>query len=133
MNLVQVHLTKGGFPLITGYHLLALSITCILFIFVFLFYKRGKTKKAVILHQFMRLSFLGVLATGILLVPLMPFSLARGAKLLFGIMSLGMIEIFLMHLNKGDLTKFTTVSFIVILSITILLGLFLPLGIYLRF
>lgn len=81
----------------------------------------------------MRLSFLGVLATGILLVPLMPFSLARGAKLLFGIISLGMSEIFLMHLNKGDLTRFTTISFIIFLSVTILLGLFLPLGIYLRF
>ncbi|MCM2676135.1 DUF1516 family protein [Alkalicoccobacillus plakortidis] len=119
--------------MLTQYHLLAIILTLSLFGLVLSLYRKGQKKPAVLLHQLMRVSFLFVLATGILLVPMMPFSLMRGAKLLLGIISMGMMEIFLMHLNKGDLTKFTTVSLIVVISLTILIGLFLPLGIYLRF
>ncbi|MDQ0207199.1 DUF1516 family protein [Alkalicoccobacillus murimartini] len=119
--------------MLTQYHLLAIILTLVLFGLVYSLYRKGQQRKAVILHQVMRVSFLFVLATGILLVPMMPFSILRGGKLLLGIISMGMIEIFLMHLNKGDLTKFTTVSLMIVLFATIMIGLFLPLGIYLRF
>ncbi|WP_185970942.1 DUF1516 family protein [Alkalicoccobacillus porphyridii] len=119
--------------MLTQYHLIAITVTLLLFGIVYKLYVNKKRKQAIILHQFMRVSFLFVLATGILLVPMMPFSLMRGAKLILGMVSMGIMEIFLMHLNKGDLTKFTTISMITIISLTILIGLFLPLGIYLRF
>lgn len=119
--------------MLTNYHLIAIICTLILFGLVYKLYVKQKRKQAIIFHQVMRVSFLIVLATGILLVPMMPFSLMRGAKLILGIVSMGIIEIYLMHLNKGDLTKFTTISMLTIISLTILIGLFLPLGIYLRF
>ncbi|WP_059104793.1 DUF1516 family protein [Shouchella shacheensis] len=117
--------------MITLNHLLSLLLTFLLFAFVNIFYKIQKRKTALVLHQLLRLSYLLVLLTGILLLPVMPITFGRMFKFLLGVLTMGFMEIFLMHRRQGDLGFFHWTGFGVLLGATIAMGLFLPLGWYL--
>ncbi|MBB6451128.1 hypothetical protein HNR44_003122 [Geomicrobium halophilum] len=115
--------------MITLPHLLSITSTLLLFILVHYLYFKRRAKIAVVLHQLLRVSYLLVIMSGILLLPQMPVTFARLFKLLSGIIVMGFMEIVLMHRVKGDLSKVHWIIFGVVLGLTIVVGLALPLGI----
>lgn len=94
-------------------------------------YTQKKEKISVIAHQVLRISYLVVIISGILLLPLMPLTFGRLLKLILGICSLGLMEIYLICKTKKVLHKVNW-AFLMVLMFTILLGFSLPMGIYIR-
>lgn len=115
--------------MITSFHLLAIAFTLFLFTLVYYLYGTTRKRTAIVTHQVLRLSYLLVIITGILLLPLMPVTVGRLLKLMAGLLTVGFMEIFLMHRMKEDLGRMHWIIFAILLGSTIILGLMLPLGI----
>lgn len=112
----------------THIHLAALGLTLILFFIVYVLYAVKKNKIAAVLHQVHRLSYLFVIMTGFILLPMLPFSLGRISKVVLGLLTIGVMEIVLVHQSKGLIKTRDWLIFVIFLTVTILTGLLLPMG-----
>lgn len=114
--------------MMTHIHLTALALALVLFFVVFGLFAAKKAKIANVLHQITRVVYLIVIMTGFLLLPMMPFTLGRISKVVLGLITIGLMEIVLVHQSKGEIKARDWVLFIVFLIATIFAGLLLPLG-----
>jgi hypothetical protein len=121
----------GGCCTMTHIHLAALGLTLALFFIVSALYSAKKNKIGTILHQVLRVTYLFVIMTGFILLPMMPFSLGRISKVALGLLTIGVMEIVLAHQIKGHIKGRDWLIFMVILLVTIFTGLLLPLGLHL--
>ncbi|ALC81884.1 MULTISPECIES: DUF1516 family protein [Bacillus] len=115
----------------THIHLTALGLTLILFFIVYALFAAKKHKIAVVLHQIHRITYLFVIMTGFILLPMLPFSLGRISKVVLGLLTIGVMEIVLVHKSKDHIKVRDWLFFVIFLIVTIVAGLLLPLGFYL--
>ncbi|RST75206.1 DUF1516 family protein [Siminovitchia acidinfaciens] len=114
----------------THAHITTWVVALILFVVVLLLQKGGNQKGAKITQMILRLFYLLIILTGVLL-----FSKHQGynpalygIKFLGGIIVIAMMEMILVRGAKGRNTGVLWVVFIAALAITFFLGLKLPLG-----
>jgi uncharacterized membrane protein SirB2 len=93
--------------------------------------KAGKEKSQKIVKMTLRLFYLFILATGILLL----FSVFEIdgeyiGKAILGVLTIGFMEMILARSGKGKSTGLFWVLFIIVLILTIVLGAKLPLGMW---
>ena len=109
----------------THFHITAWVVGLVLF-FVAAF---GVKHKAV--HMILRLFYIIIIISGFGLF--MKFSeidqMLYGMKFLFGLLTIGMMEMVLVKQNKGKKTGMFWILFIIFLLVTMFLGFKLPLGI----
>ncbi len=114
----------------THAHITTWAVALILFVVVLVLQKSGKQKGAKITQMILRVFYLLIIATGVLL-----FSKHQGynpalygIKFLGGIIVIGMMEMILVRTAKEKNTGVFWAVFIVALAVTFFLGLKLPLG-----
>jgi len=93
--------------------------------------KAGKERSQKIVKMTLRLFYLFILATGILL--LFSISVIDGeyiGKAILGVLTIGFMEMILSRSSKGKSTGLFWVLFIIVLLLTIVLGAKLPLGMW---
>lgn len=114
----------------THAHITTWVVALILFVVVLLLRKGGNQKGAKITQMILRLFYLLIILTGVLL-----FSKHQGydpalygIKLLGGIIAIAMMEMVLVRGAKEKNTGIFWIIFIIALAVTFFLGLKLPLG-----
>ncbi|GIN19249.1 MAG TPA: DUF1516 domain-containing protein [Bacillus bacterium] len=114
----------------THAHITTWAVALILFVVVLVLQKSGKQKGAKITQMILRVFYLLIIATGVLL-----FSKHQGynpalygIKFLGGIIVIGMMEMILVRTAKEKNTGVFWAVFIAALAVTFFLGLKLPLG-----
>lgn len=114
----------------THAHITTWVIGLILFVVALGLIKGGNAKGAKIVQMILRLFYLLIIATGVMLFarhqgidPMM-----YGLKLLGGIIVIGMMEMILIRIGKGKNTGVFWIIFVISLAVTLFLGLKLPLG-----
>ncbi|SFP33527.1 Protein of unknown function [Salibacterium halotolerans] len=115
--------------MIVHYHLGAVIVVILLFALVHYLYSRQMKITALIVHNLLRILYLGAIMTGFILLGLVPVNLGGLGKLALGIISIGLMEIYFSHYKKDDAPRPFLVVVIVILALTILTGMLLPQGI----
>ncbi|MBS2968317.1 DUF1516 family protein [Metabacillus sp. KIGAM252] len=115
----------------THYHITSWLIAVLLFFAVYYLHKHGKVKLASILHVFLRITYFFVLATGFFLVSQISISFGHLVKTAIGALTVGFMEIILVHQKKGETYKPLWVICMFLLGAALLLGFYLPLGIHL--
>ncbi|UOQ94173.1 DUF1516 family protein [Halobacillus shinanisalinarum] len=110
-------------------HLVTIIVIICLVIIVNHLYNAQKTKTATILHHTLRCFYILAILSGGFSLGMQPVYLGSLFKVLLGIGSIGLIEIYFMHKLKNDTPKFLSAIFVIFLSITVIIGLLLPLGI----
>ncbi|WP_162356588.1 DUF1516 family protein [Metabacillus mangrovi] len=113
----------------THWHIAAWILAVILFFAVYVLYKKGRMKSAAVLHGILRLDYLLVLASGFYLVASVSITFGHLMKAALGILTIGFLEIVAVHKKKGESYKPLWIFCLAVLGGTILLGLYLPLGI----
>jgi hypothetical protein len=111
-------------------HITAWVIGLILFVVALFLYQSGKQKGFKIAQMSLRLFYLLIIATGVMLfVRHSSFDPALyGIKFLAGIIVIAMMEMILIRTSKGKATGILWIIFIVSFVGTFLLGVKLPLG-----
>ncbi|RWR14551.1 YisL family protein [Siminovitchia fortis] len=114
----------------THAHITTWAIALILFVVVLVLQKGGNHKGAKITQMILRVFYLLIIATGVLL-----FSKHQsynpalyGVKFLGGVIVIVMMEMLLVRTGKGKNTGILWAVFVIALAITFFLGLKLPLG-----
>lgn len=115
----------------THAHIASWAIAIILFIIVFVLLNGEKSKGVKIVHMTLRLFYLFILATGLMLL----FSgvLINGeyiGKAILGFLVIGFMEMILTRKSDGRSSGLFWVLLIIVLILTIALGMRLPLGIW---
>lgn len=111
----------------THAHITSWALALILFFVALYLQKSGKEKGAKIVQMILRVFYILILITGIQLIigaASLPF--AYIAKIVFGILSIGFMEMVLVRGKKGKPTTMFWVLLLVSLAITIYLGFSLP-------
>lgn len=113
----------------THAHITTWLVTLILFFVALGLHKNGKEKGLKIVHMIIRLFYLFIIATGIIMLfYLTNIDLLYVLKSLIGIWVLAMIELILVRTVKGRRTSILWIQFIVAAVLVIYLGLKLPFG-----
>ncbi|MBO1511666.1 YisL family protein [Metabacillus bambusae] len=116
----------------THAHITTWLVAIILFFVANSLFKSGKEKPFKIVHMVLRLFYVLIIVTGIIIASdIYKFSGEYIGKIILGILTIGMMEMVLGKLKKGQPTKVFWIIFIVVLILTILLGLRLPMGFWL--
>lgn len=116
----------------THAHITTWVVAIILFFVANSLFKSGKEKPSKIVHMVLRLFYVLIIVTGIIIASgLTKFSGEYIGKIILGILTIGMMEMVLVKLKKGKPTRVFWILFYVALILTILLGLRLPLGFWL--
>lgn len=121
-------------------HLTSIVLAIILFLVVYALYKKDSSdnnKVAKILHMVLRLFYLIIIASGLTfyvqnmdIISNAGEHMSYGFKVLFGILSVGLMEVALVRLKKqAAAANILTVVAIVLLAVTVGLGISLPLGV----
>ncbi|UOR11890.1 DUF1516 family protein [Halobacillus amylolyticus] len=110
-------------------HLVTVIVIISLVIIVNHLYSGQKKKAATILHHTLRFLYIVAILSGGFSLGMRPVSLGSLFKVFLGVGSIGLIEVYFMHKVKGDTPQFLPVFFVIFLSLTVVMGLFLPLGI----
>ncbi|MFD2923981.1 DUF1516 family protein [Halobacillus naozhouensis] len=110
-------------------HLASISVIILLLIAVNHLYNTSNKKTATIMHYMLRLLYLAAIVSGGFSLGMQPVSLGSLFKVFLGMSSIGLIELYFMHKLKEDTPQFLPVILIIFLSLTIITGLLLPLGI----
>ncbi len=118
----------SAFTNMTHFHILTWVVGIIVFIVASGMEPGTKNRK--ILHMVARLFYILILLSGLMLFfghssldPMM-----YGIKFLFGLLTIGMMEMVLVRSQKNQDVKMFWILFIVFLVVTMFLGLKLPLG-----
>lgn len=116
-------------------HITAWVVGLILFFIASSMYKSGKMKPATIVHMILRLFYLIIIASGILVLNELGFNLSNLngeyiGKIILGIVTVAMMEMVLVKMKKEKPAKVFWIIFIIALVLTILLGIRLPGGIF---
>ncbi|WP_339228804.1 YisL family protein [Oceanobacillus sp. FSL K6-2867] len=122
----------------THMHITGWVLGLILFIVAIVMQKQGKAKPAKIVHMILRLVYLFILYTGIVLVLdyfsggyQMPYPAEAATKGAAGIWLIAAMEMILVKLGKGKPAKSVWIQFWIALLIVLVLGFFrLPMGFY---
>lgn len=113
----------------THAHITTWVVAIILFFVANSLLKSGKEKPSKIVHMVLRLFYILIIVTGIVIASdIYNFSGEYIGKIILGIVTIGMMEMVLVKSKKGAPTKIFWIIFLVALILTILLGLRLPLG-----
>ena len=114
----------------THAHITTWVLALVLFAIALFLQQSGKQKGAKIVHMVLRLFYLLVIATGLMLfIRHQSFNAALyGMKFLGGIVVISMMEMILVRLGKNKKTTAFWIVFILALAATFYLGLELPLG-----
>lgn len=112
-------------------HLAAVAVVILLAGAVYIFHKTNMNRTAVLLHYLLRFFYLPLLLTGGLVLGLRPVYLGGLFKLACGLISIGLIEVYFVHLFKNTGHPLFVRFVIGFVIFTIILGLLLPQGIYL--
>lgn len=114
----------------THAHITTWVIALILFAVAFMLFKGGKEKGFKIVQMTLRLFYLLIIATGVMLfIKHSSFDPALyGVKFLGGIIVIAMMEMILVRTKKGKKAGVFWAIFILSLLVTFLLGVKLPLG-----
>lgn len=111
-------------------HITAWVIGLILLFVASSMYKSGKEKPATIVHMILRVFYLLIIASGIMIVvSLTKISGEYIGKIVLGILTVGMMEMVLVKMKKGQPAKTFWIIFIIVFILTVLLGARLPLGV----
>ncbi|MGM0846817.1 MAG: YisL family protein [Bacillota bacterium] len=115
----------------THAHITTWVIGVILFFAALYLHNSSKKKAMKIVHMTLRLFYLLIILTGVLLFWKHQgvFPMQYGLKLLAGLWVIAMFEMILVRTNKGKNTKIFWIQLIVALLVTLYLGFWLPLGI----
>ncbi|TYR81389.1 DUF1516 family protein [Priestia megaterium] len=116
--------------MLTIFHLFAVSSAIALVISVKVLRAKNYQKTAFIFHQLLRLIYIFILVTGLILLSYVTNTLSV-FKIFLGICSIAVIEVYLIPTANPTYQKLSTYFFIGMVGFTILLGLCLPLGLYL--
>ncbi|APH05964.1 YisL family protein [Bacillus weihaiensis] len=112
-------------------HITSWALGIILFFVAFSLFKSGKEKPFKIVHMVLRLVYVLIVITGIVVVTgVSQLSAEYIAKIVLGIWTIGAMEMVLVRSKKGKPTRVFWIQFIVVLIVTILLGVRLPLGLW---
>jgi hypothetical protein len=116
----------------THAHITTWVIGVILFFAAVYLHKSGKKKAMKIVHMTLRLFYLLIILTGVLLFWKHQgvFPMQYGLKLLGGLWVISMFEMILVRMNKGKSTGIFWAQLIIALIVTIYLGVWLPLGLW---
>jgi uncharacterized membrane protein len=118
--------------IMTHVHITTWLVAIILFFVANSLFKSGKEKPFKIVHMVLRLFYVLIIVTGIIIASdIYKFSGEYIGKIILGILTIGMMEMVLGKLKKGQPTKVFWIIFFVVLILTILLGLRLPMGFWL--
>ncbi|MCH1625833.1 DUF1516 family protein [Ferdinandcohnia quinoae] len=114
----------------THAHIAAWAIAIILFIITFVLLNGEKAKAVKIMHMTLRLFYLFILATGLLLLfGGVQIDGEYIGKAILGLLVIGFMEMILTRKSDGRPTGLFWVLLIIVLALTIALGWRLPLGI----
>lgn len=112
-------------------HITTWVLGIILFFVAFSFFKSGKEKPFKIIHMVLRLFYVLIIITGIVIVSgVYQLNGEYIAKIILGIWTIATMEMVLVKSKKGKPTRIYWIQFVVVLVLTILLGMRLPLGIF---
>ncbi|MGF2615312.1 DUF1516 family protein [Rossellomorea vietnamensis] len=116
----------------THAHIATWVIGIILFFAALYLHNSGKKKAMKIVHMTLRLFYLLIILTGVLLFWKHQgvFPMQYGLKLLGGLWVIAMFEMILVRTNKGKKTGIFWAQLIIALVVTIYLGVWLPLGLW---
>ncbi|WP_456271850.1 YisL family protein [Bacillus sp. AK031] len=116
----------------THAHITTWVIGVILFFAAVYLHNSGKKKAMKIVHMTLRLFYLLIILTGVLLFWKHQgvFPMQYGLKLLGGLWVIAMFEMILVRMNKGKSTGLFWAQLIIALIVTIYLGVWLPLGLW---
>lgn len=117
-------------------HLTAIIVSFILFIAVYAMYKKNNTaenKPAFILHMVLRVFYLLVLFSGIMVyvegMAGIESHMMYGIKVLLGLLSIGFMEISIVRLKKKSVkASVLLIVTIVLIVATVIMGSILPMG-----
>ena len=117
-------------------HLTAIIVSIILFIAVYAMYKKNSTaenKPAFILHMVLRVFYLLVLFSGIMVyvegMSGIESHMMYGIKVLLGLLSIGFMEISIVRLKKKSVkASVLLIVTIVLIVATVIMGSILPMG-----
>ena len=114
----------------THAHITTWVVALILFVIALVLHKSGNQKGMKIVQMILRLFYVLIILTGILLfIKHQTYNPALyGIKLLGGLVVIGMMEMILIRSSKEKNTGALWIVFIVAFAITFFLGLKLPLG-----
>ncbi|MBS4210659.1 YisL family protein [Bacillus sp. FJAT-50079] len=114
----------------THAHISTWVIALILFVVALILHKSGNKKATKIVQMILRLFYLLIMATGIILF--VKFSggdpALYGIKFLGGLVVIAMMEMILVRMGKGKKTGVFWAIFLIALIVTFFLGVKLPLG-----
>ncbi len=117
-------------------HLTAIIVSIILFIAVYVMYKKNNTaenKPAFIMHMVLRVFYLLVLFSGIMVyvegMAGIESHMMYGIKVLLGLLSIGFMEISIVRLKKNSVkVSVLLIVTIVLIIATVIMGSILPMG-----
>lgn len=112
----------------THAHISTWVIALILFFVTLYLVKSGKEKQAKIVQMILRVFYILVLVTGLLLFFDVGFFGLYPVKLIFGILVIGFLEMVLVRTRKGKSTGMFWALLIISLLVTLYLGFSLPMG-----
>ncbi|MCA1030996.1 YisL family protein [Bacillus timonensis] len=116
----------------THAHITSWLVALILFFVAVSLHKAGKEKGSKIVHMTLRLFYLIIIATGVvLLLGVEQLSGLYHVKATVGILAIGLMEMVLVRTKKGKSTNVSWILFAIIFVVTVYLGLKLPIGLYL--
>jgi len=112
-------------------HITSWALALILFIVTFVLLKNGNTKQAKVFSMILRVLYIAIIVTGIMLY-LDVMNVIKDPlyhlKMLFGLLTIGMLEMLLVRITKGKSTPVFWTLLVVALGVTVYCGLALPLG-----
>lgn len=112
----------------THAHITTWVVAIILFFVANTLLKSGKEKPSKIVHMVLRLFYILIIVTGVMIASNIQLNGEYIGKMILGIVTIGMMEMVLIKSKKGQPTKVFWIVFIIALILTILLGLRLPYG-----
>ncbi|QGQ44612.1 YisL family protein [Metabacillus sediminilitoris] len=112
----------------THAHITTWVVAIILFFVAHSLLKSQKEKPAKIVQMVLRLFYILIIVTGIMIASGIQLNGEYIGKIILGIVTIGMMEMVLTKTKKGQPTKVFWIIFIVVLILTISLGLRLPFG-----
>ncbi|RDI47810.1 YisL family protein [Falsibacillus pallidus] len=115
----------------THAHITTWAIAIILFIVALSLHKSGNLKGFKIVQMILRVFYILIIITGILLYPFGNESANHalyGIKVLAGLLVISMFEMILIKISKGKNAGSFWVIFVIALALVLYLGLRLPLG-----
>ncbi|MFB5662387.1 DUF1516 family protein [Alteribacillus sp. HJP-4] len=110
-------------------HLYAIIAAILLFLTVILLKKYRIKIAAIIYHQLLRLLYLFIALTGVMLLGLVPVNLGGLFKIVLGISTIAVMEIYFVQQSKHHVPAYMKIIAFSMIGLTVVTGLLLPQGI----